>query len=245
MTPVAGRAALVTGGAVRLGRAMVEELARSGWTVAFSYASSEEQARELVAALAAEGRTAVALHADLDDRAARRRLVADAVAALGGLDALVNSAAVFPRTPLADLDEDALAAVLRTNLEAPLFLALAAAPHLRERGGAIVNIADVYAATPLRHHLAYSVSKAALVAATRALAIELAPAVRVNAIAPGIALFPESYDSAKRARLLERTLLRREAGAAEIARAVRFLLEDAHTVTGQVLTIDGGQTLLL
>jgi pteridine reductase len=239
------RVALVTGGAVRLGRAMVEELARSGWTVAFSFHASEQAAREVVVELAGEGHRALAFRADLDDRAARRRLIEEVKEACGGLDALVNSAAVFPRTPIADLDEETLAAVLRTNLEAPLFLSLAAAPLLRERLGAIVNIADVHATFPLKHHLAYSISKAALVAATRALALELAPDVRVNAVAPGIALFPDSYDGAKRARLLRRTLLQREAGGAEIARAVRYLLEDATTVTGQVLTIDGGQTISL
>ncbi len=239
------RVALVTGGAVRLGRAMVEELARSGWTVAFSYHASGQPAREVVAALAAEGRTAVAFRADLDDRAARRRLVDEVATALGGLDALVNSAAVFPRTPIAELDEEALAAVLRTNLEAPLFLSLAAAPLLRKRSGAIVNIADVHATFPLKHYLAYSVSKAALVAATKALAIELAPRVRVNAVAPGIAMFPESYGPATRKRLLRRTLLRRATGSAEIAHAVRYLLEGTRAVTGQVLVVDGGQTTAL
>ncbi len=237
------RVALITGGAVRLGRAMVEELARSGWTVAFSYRESEKAARELVATLAAKGQSAIAFKADLDDRAARRRLIDEVAAACGGLDALVNSAAVFPRTPIAELDEEQLAAVLRTNLEAPLFLSLAAAPLLRERSGAIVNLADVHARYPLKHHLAYSVSKAALVAATKALAIELAPEVRVNAVAPGIALFPDSYDSATRERLLRRTPLRRETGGAEIASAVRYLLEGTHATTGQVLVVDGGQTL--
>jgi len=105
----------------------------------------------------------------------------------------------------------------------------------------IVNIADVYGFQPLRHHLAYSVSKAALIAATRALAVELAPEVRVNAVAPGIALFPPAYDEAKRRRLLDRTLLKVEGGAGEIARTVRFLLEGVETMTGQVLVVDGGR----
>jgi len=239
------RVALITGGAVRLGRAMVEELARSGWTVAFSYHASEQPAHDVVAALAAEGHTALAFRADLDNRTSRRRLLDEVAAACGGLDALVNNAAVFPRTPIAELDEEALAAVLRTNLEAPLFLSLAAAPLLRERSGAIVNIADVHAMYPLKHHLAYSISKAALVAATKALAIELAPEVRVNAVAPGIALFPASYDAPLREQLLRRTLLRREAGGAEIAHAVRYLLEGTHATTGQVLVVDAGRTLTL
>jgi pteridine reductase len=157
----------------------------------------------------------------------------------------VNNAAVFPRTPLDELTPESLGAVLRTNLEAPLFLTQACAPMLRARRGAVVNIADIYGTFPLRHHLAYSVSKAALIAATRSLAVEVAPEVRVNAVAPGIAIFPDGYDEAARQRLLAKTLLRREGGAAEIARAVRFLIEGADTVTGQVLTVDGGRTLAL
>ena len=233
----APRVALVTGGAVRIGRAIVEELAGAGWTVAFSYRSSDAAAREVATALAGEGREVAAFRADLDLPEQRRRLIGDVEARFGGLDALVNNAAVFPRTPIGELDEAALAAALRTNLEAPLFLALVAAPLLRARGGAVVNIVDVYASTPLKHHLAYSVSKAALLAATRALALELAPDVRVNAVAPGIALFPDEYDAATRERLLRRTLLQRESGPAEIARAVRFLLADAPSTTGQLLTI--------
>jgi len=233
----APRVVLVTGGAVRVGRAIVEELAADGWAVAFSYRTSEAAAHALVGELERSGRAAAAFRADLDSAAERHRLVEDVAGRFGGLDGLVNNAAVFPRTPVESLDEAALAAAMRTNLEAPLFLALAAAPALRERRGAVVNIVDVYASTPLRHHLAYSVSKAALLAASRALALELAPLVRVNAVAPGIAMFPDDYDAATRERLLRRTPLQRESGPGEVARAVRFLLSDASTTTGQLLTL--------
>ena len=233
----APRVALVTGGAVRIGRAIVEELAAGGWSVAFSYRSSEVAATELAMALAHAGHEAAAFRADLDLPGERRRLIEEVAGRFGGLDALVNNAAVFPRTPIGELDEAMLEAAMRTNFEAPLFLALAAAPWLRARRGAVVNIVDVYASTPLKHHLAYSVSKAALLSATRALAVELAPEVRVNAVAPGIALFPDTYDDATRERLLRHTLLQRESGPAEIARAVRFLIADAPSATGQLLTI--------
>jgi len=236
---------LVTGGAVRLGRAVVAEMAGAGWAVAFTYRSSAAAARELEAELGGRGVPALAIAADLDEHAARATVAGRTEEAFGGLDALVNNAAVFPRTPFRELTPEALAAVLRTNLEAPLFLAQACAPMLRARRGAVVSVADIYGMFPLRDHLAYSVSKAALIAATRALAVELAPEVRVNAVAPGIAMFPEGYDRAARERLLARTLLRREGGAAEIARAVRFLLEGADTMTGQVLTVDGGRTVAL
>lgn len=239
----ASRAALVTGGAARLGRAIVEDLAGSGWSVTFTFCRSADQAGELVDRLTAQGRDVAAIRVDLEDEAGRRELVAEVGRRVGGLDALVNNAAVFPRNPVETLRVDDLRAVMGINLEAPLFLTLACADMLRSRGGSVVNIADVHGVYPLRGHLPYSVSKAALIAATRALAVELAPHVRVNAVAPGIALFPPHYDADLRRRLLQRTLLGQEGGAAEIARAVRFLLADTHTTTGHVLTVDGGRTV--
>jgi len=239
------RVALVTGGAVRVGRAIVEALAGAGWDVAFTYRTSRQEARSLAEALGTAGRRVVPIEADLESADARKRAVARVEAELGGLDALVNSAATFLRTRVEDLTEARFAEVLRTNLEAPLFLTLAAARPLRARKGAVVNIADIYASFPLRDYLAYSVSKAALVAATRALALELAPEVRVNAVAPGIAIFPPDYTEAVRERMLSRTLLHREGGGDEIARAVLYILDGAHTMTGQVVTLDGGRTIAL
>jgi pteridine reductase len=239
------RVALVTGGAVRVGRGIVTELALAGWQVAFTFHASAAPARRLVDELTGKGYRVFAIETDLDLAEARTALVARVQTEVGVLDALVNSAAVFPRTPFHELTPALLAEALRTNLEAPLFLAQACAPLLRERRGAVVNIVDIYGMFPLRDHLAYSISKAALIAATRCLAVELAPEVRVNAVAPGIALFPDGYDDAKREKLLARTLLRREGGPDEIARAVRYLLEGTETMTGQVLTLDGGRTLAL
>jgi pteridine reductase len=238
------RAALVTGGAIRIGRAIVEELAGRGWAVAFTYRGSEGPALELESSLRQSGRDVAAFCAGLGDPAVRTVLVERVLDRFGGLDGLVNNAAVFPRTPLDSLDEARLREVLAVNLEAPLFLARMLAPALRERRGAIVNLTDIHADIPLRHHLAYTVSKAALAAATRGLALELAPEVRVNAVAPGAALFPDGSSEDLRRRVIERTLLRREGSAAEIAAAVRFLLEEAETITGQVLKIDGGRSLL-
>ena len=239
------RVALVTGGAVRVGRAIVTELAVSGWQVIFTYRASGGPARELVDELQGKGCRALAFEADLDQAGACAALVARVQAELGVLDALVNNAAVFPRTPFQELTAARFSQVLRTNLEAPLFLAQAVAPLLRVRRGAVVNIVDIYGVFPLRDHIAYSVSKAALIAATRCLAVELAPEVRVNAVAPGIAIFPDEYDEATRKKLLARTLLRREGSGAEVARAVRYLLDGTETMTGQVLTLDGGRTVAL
>jgi len=239
------RVALVTGGAVRLGRAIVEALAAAGHAVAFSYRSSARHAETLQASLAAAGVEALAVPADLAQPEARRHLVDAVLVHFGRLDVLVNNAAIFPRTPIETLSEEAFQEVMATNLAAPVFLAKAAAGVLRHGQGCIVNIADIYGLFPLRHHLAYSVSKAGLLAATRALAAELAPEVRVNAVAPGIALFPEGYDEETRKRLLGRTLLGREGGAEEVAAAVRYLVDGTHTMTGQVLVLDGGRTVVL
>lgn len=241
----AARVALVTGGAVRVGRAIVTHLATRGWAVAFTYRGSAAQARELADELGAAGHACLPVSADLDRAEDRTSLVGATLERFGCLDALVNNASVFPRTPLADLDEAAFLAVLQTNLVAPVMLARLTAAALGATEGCIVNLVDILAERPIRHHLAYIVSKAGLSAATRALAIELAPAVRVNAIAPGIALFPDSYDETTRQRLTARTLLGRAGTPQEIARAVEYLLDGAPTMTGQVLTLDAGRTVPL
>ncbi len=245
VTHDAPRVALVTGGAVRLGRAMVEAFAAMDFAVAFSYRSSTAAAASLHDSLTRAGAQVLAVEADLAEPKARAALVEAVLVRFGRLDVLVNNAAVFPRTPLPTLTEATFHEVLAINLAAPVFLARAAAGVLRHLSGCIVNIADIYGTFPLRDHLAYSVSKAALIAATRALAVELAPEVRVNAVAPGIALFPPSYGEQARQRLLRRTLLQREGGADEVAAAVRYLVDGTHTMTGQVLVLDGGRTVTL
>ncbi|MEP0773942.1 MAG: SDR family oxidoreductase [Acidobacteriota bacterium] len=243
----AGRArvALVTGGAVRLGRAIVEELASRGWHVAFTYRHSRQAADDLATGLARRGLGVEAVAAELADPSTWGPLVAGVLERHGRLDALVHNAALFPRTPFSELDLATWAALLRVNLEAPVFLTQAAAPALRAARGAVVTLLDIHGRFPVRSFLPYCISKAALEGATRALAVELAPEVRVNGIAPGIALFPDDTEQAMRQRQLARTLLGREGGATEIARAAAFLLEDAETITGHVLTIDGGRTVHL
>lgn len=237
------RVALVTGGAARVGRAIVAHLAARGWSVAFTYRSSSRAAEALRHELESEGRPVLALAADLDDARTRRALVDETLAHFGRLDALVNNAAVFPRTAFATLDEAALLAVLQTNLVAPVMLAHDCADALRASRGSVVNLLDVLTRRPIRDHLPYLVSKAALEAATRVLAVELAPAVRANGIAAGIALFPDDYDEATRQRLLRHNLLGRAGSPGEIAGAVEYLLDGAPTMTGQVLVIDAGRSI--
>ncbi len=245
MSNAAARVVLITGGAARLGRAMVLEMAQRGWRVVFTYRSSRAAGEELVAELTGRGLLAEALATDLGEAAERQRLLATIGERHGRLDALVNNAAVFARTPLDQVDLPTWAEVLRTNLESPVFLTLAAAKLLRAARGAVVNLLDIHGRYPVRSFLPYCVSKAALEGATRALAVELAPAVRVNGVAPGVALFPDGTSEVAQRRQLARTLMRREGGAEEIARAVRFLVEDTDTLTGHVLVVDGGRTVHL
>lgn len=231
---------LVTGGARRLGRAIVKELVRFGAQVVFTYAHSQAEAQSL--AEATEGR-AIPVRCQLEDQASRQDLVAWLRDQFPRLTGLVHNAAVFYPTPLAQLTLESLRQVLAVNLEAPLFLSRDLAPLLAQASGAIVHITDIYAQLPLPGYTAYALSKAGLLALTRQLAAELAPAVRVNAVSPGIAAFPEDYDQATRERLIQRTLLKRPGSPEEIARAVRFLLFEAPTVTGQVLAVDAGRLL--
>lgn len=245
MSHTAARVVLITGGAARLGRAMVAEMAQRGWRVVFTYRRSAAAAAELRAELENRGMVAEALAADLRDAEARQQVLATVGERYGRLDALINNAAIFPRTPLATVNFETWEEVVSTNLTAPVFLTLAAATWLSAARGAVVNLLDIHGRFPVRSYLPYCVSKAALEGATRALAVELAPAVRVNGVAPGLALFPLGTPRNVRRRMLARTLLGREGGAKEIARAVRYLIEEAETITGQVLTVDGGRTVHL
>jgi pteridine reductase len=243
--PSARPVVLVTGAARRIGAANARALHAAGFDLALHCRSSRTELDALRGELeAARPDSTLALQADLADAGAAPVLVADTLRRFGRLDGLVNNASAFHPTPLGEItpaDWDALFAV---NARAPLLLAQAAAGALRGARGAIVNLVDIYAERPLPGYGVYSMSKAALTAATRALACELAPEVRVNAIAPGAVLWPESgKDAAARADILVRTPLARAGQPAEIAGAVLWLLRDAGFVTGQVIRVDGGRTL--
>jgi len=240
-----GKVVLVTGGAKRIGAAISRRLHALGANMVLHYRSSENEARNLCDELnACRPDSAAVCRADLLDLAALPSLVAQAVGHFGRLDALVNNASSFYATPLAEVDERQWHDLLGTNLRAPLFLAQAAAAELRRRHGCIVNIADIHAERPMQGHLLYSVAKAGLVALTRALAQEMAPQVRVNAVAPGVILWPEDaswLDEEQRRRIVAHTLLKREGEPDDVARAVAFLIQDAPYVTGEVIAVDGGR----
>ncbi len=240
--------ALVTGAARRIGAAIVRCLHAAGHDIALHYRGSETEALALRAELdATRPGSVLALQADLADFDRLPELVARTVGHFGRLDALVNNASAFAPSPIGTTTPAQWDLLFASNARAPFFLSQAAAPHLRQAGGAIVNLADIYAERPLHEHTVYCMAKAALLAMTRSLALELGPGVRVNAVSPGAILWPEGEggDSCtdKQAAMLARTPMARTGTAEEVAEAVRWLLVDATYSTGQVIHLDGGRLL--
>ncbi len=237
--------ALITGAARRLGAAIARRLHAAGYDLALHYRHSAADMAALVAGFeAARPGSAFSLQADLAEYDRLPELVAHTLGRYGRVDALVNNASAFSPTPLGTITPADWDAQFLINARAPLILAQAAAPHLKATRGAIVNLVDIYAERPLRDHVVYCMSKAALVAATRALALELAPEVRVNAIAPGAILWPEEGKAeAAKSALLARTPLARTGSEDDIADAVLWLLQGASYTTGHVLPVEGGRLL--
>ncbi len=243
MRELAGRVALVTGGARRLGRAFVEALAAKEMRVAIHHGNSKADADALVASLRGLGVDADSFAADLRDAAAATALPERVVARFGQLDVLINSAAVMERVNVADTTVAVWDAVINLNLRAPFFVAQAAAPHLARAHGTIVNMADLGGLEPWPNYAAHSISKAGVVMLTKVLAMALAPDVTVNAIAPGTVLVPDDYDTEKRAFLSESTPLRRLGTPQDAVDAMLYLVERGGFVTGETLVVDGGRLL--
>jgi len=242
---LAGKTALLTGAARRGGAPIARTLHASGAAVIVHYRSSAAAATELVAELnAIRAGSAVGLAADLREVGRVRELASAARAAFGRLDILVNNASTFYPTPLGEIDEASFEDLLGSNLKAPLFLSQAVAASLRDSHGLIVNLADIHGLRPLRRYAVYSAAKAGLIMLTRALARELAPEVRVNAVAPGPVLWDEAAaDPQLQQKILERTPLKRPGSPSDVARAVRFFAVEAPYVTGQILAVDGGRSI--
>ncbi len=239
------KSVLITGAARRLGQAIARELHASGANVMLHYRQAAAEAAALVAELnAIRADSAACLPADLLLTDTLATLVGRTVARFGRLDALVNNASSFYPTPFGAIDAAAWDDLIGSNLKAPLFLTQAAAPHLISSRGCVVNITDIHAERPLAGYPLYCTAKAGLLGLTRALAIELAPQVRVNAVAPGPILWPESdmFDSTMQQEIVDHTLLQRAGNPRDVARAVRYLIEQADYVTGQVINVDGGRT---
>ncbi len=243
-----GTVALVTGGAKRVGRAIVLELARAGCNVAIHFRNSHTEAEQLASEVGRIGRRAVTIRGDLCDTASWSAIIRQTIDGLDRLDVLVNNASVFLTGKPDSIDafnHQQWEAVYRVNLVAPMALSHHARPYLEAHGGGkIVNLCDVSAERPLPKHLAYSTSKAALIALTKGLARVMAPSVQVNGVAPGIAVFPDEYSAALRGKLTSQVPLGREGTPREVARLVRFLVESGDYITGQVIPIDGGRSLI-
>lgn len=241
------RVVLITGAARRIGAQIARHLHARGFDVAIHYRSSAAPAEALAAELqATRAKSARAFEGDLSHADACARLVDAAAGWHGRLDALVNNASTFLRTPLGSIDETLWNEIVDGNLKATLFTSQAAVPWLRAHGGAIVNIADARAERPLAGFAVYAAAKAGVVALTRALALELAPRVRVNAVAPGSLDWPEHdvFTDAERRAIEAAIPLCRIGTGDDVARAVAFLLDGNDYVTGHVLHVDGGSSLV-
>jgi pteridine reductase len=244
---LAGRTALVTGGARRVGAAIARRLHAAGANVVLHYRDSAVEADALAAELnAAREKTVATVKAELLAPIAPRALVSAALERFGALDLLVNNASSFFPVSVGAIEASHWEELMGSNLRAPLFIAQEAAPHLAAREGAIVNIVDIHAERPLKGYPVYSIAKAGLAALTRSLALELAPKVRVNGVAPGAIAWPEDgqFDPAERLRIVATTPLARIGSPEDVAQAVHFLA-CAPYVTAQIVAVDGGRSIFL
>lgn len=238
-----GKVALVTGAAKRVGRAIALGLAKRGAHLVIHYNTSQREAEATTAAVRRLRRRALTAQADLTDDAAVRQMVEAAHRTFGRVDVLINSAAIFPKTPFATLSEADWDAAIDANLKGPFLCALHVGRAMRRRGGKIINIADWAGIRPYRDYLPYCVAKAGVIALTKALAKELAPTVQVNCIAPGPVLWPKDFPEAERQQIIRRTPLRRAGSPADIAATVAFLIEGSDFITGATIPVEGGRLL--
>ena len=237
--------ALITGAAHRVGAAIARCLHNHGMNVIVHYRNSQVAAEQLRDELQAQRPDSVHLvQCNLLDISGLAGLIKHSYEWQGRLDVLVNNASSFYPTPVSDANETQWDDLLSSNLKAPFFLAQAADPYLRRHNGSIVNIVDIHAERPLKGYSIYSIAKAGLVMLTKTLARELAPEIRVNAVAPGAILWPEKGANEEiRKYIINKTALKRQGDPNDVARAVAFLVQEAEYMTGQILTVDGGRSL--
>lgn len=236
---------LITGAAHRIGAETVRQLHRAGMNIALHYHRSSAPAEALAAELNAQrDNSVIALQANLLDIGALSALVEQARQHWQRLDVLINNASTFYPTPIGEASEAHWDDLIGTNMKAPFFLAQAAAPHLQHHRGCIINIVDIHAQRPMKNHPIYCMAKAGLQMLTMSLARELGPEVRVNGVAPGAILWPEQeLESEAQQQIIERTALKRQGSPADIARTVRFLIEEGDYISGQIINVDGGRSL--
>ncbi|MFT6407489.1 MAG: pteridine reductase [Arenicella sp.] len=238
---------LITGGAKRIGRQMAMTLHQAGHNIVVHYRSSAEPASILVAHLnAARTSSAVALQGELLDTASIPALVASAAEAFGGIDVLINNASTFYPTPIELLQDEFWNDLVGSNLKAPAFMVKACVPYIRERNGSIINIVDIHARKPMANHPIYCSAKAGLEMLTMSLARDLAPEIRVNGVSPGAILWPENDSGmADKQEVLEKIPMGRMGKPEDIANLVRFLVDEGDYITGQIIAVDGGRSVVI
>ena len=239
------RIALITGGAKRIGAAIARHLHHCGVNVMIHHNQSSIDAKNLVAELNnLRADSAATIQADLLDQESFSYLIKEVINIFGQLDFLINNASTYYATPIDALNESSWNDLIGTNLKAPLLLSHHAAKYLKKTKGSIVNITDAQIHNPKKNYIIYSIAKAGLATLTKSLAKELSPEIRVNAVAPGAILWPESnleFDDDYRNKVISQTLLKRTGGPEDICKAIEFFLLHAPYVTGQTLSIDGGR----
>jgi pteridine reductase len=248
-TSLQNKIVLITGGAKRVGASICRLLHASGANLMIHYRSSVNEARALQAELNLQRASSVAIiQSDLLNLSALPSLVKETIKHFGRLDVLINNASSYYPTEIGDISDEQWHDLMGSNLKAPLFLSQAAAVELRKQQGCIINITDMHVERPKKGYIVYSVAKAGLVTLTKSLAHELSPEVRVNAVAPGPVMWPEDnpqFDELYRQRVISQTLLKRIGDPSDIAKAVKFLIQDAPFITGQIIAVDGGRSLNL
>ena len=237
---------IITGAAQRIGSVVSRYLHEQGMNIIIHYHSSQDHATNLQRELNSirEG-SASLIKADLRQTEKLPALINEACQYYGQLDVLINNASTFYPTPIGALNEDQWEDLLGTNLKAPLFLSQAAVPYLTKNKGCIINMVDIHGQRPMKNHAVYSAAKAGLISLTRSLARELGPDIRVNGIAPGAILWPQTLPEEDRQSILSRTALKRCGEPMDVARAIVYLIRDATYTTGQILNIDGGRSLFI
>jgi pteridine reductase len=241
---VDNKVVLITGAAHRIGATTARYLHAAGFNIILHYLSSRSPAQALQKELNSMRENSVVLvQADLLANNAVTALVKEAYNAWQRLDVVINNASTFYRTPIGSANDQHWDDLFGTNVKAPFFLSQAAAPYLRKTHGCIINMVDIHARRPLKEYSIYSMAKAALETMTKALARELGPEIRVNGVSPGAILWPDNLDEVTKQRIVSKTFLKRKGEPEDIAKAIRFIIEDAPYMTGQIISIDGGRSL--